>query len=80
VLALVAVTGSLFGSPWQFFGTISPTASASSLDDDNAEKAVVPQPLLVAALLFALAVIVLVCPSPRDARVSGPRARAPPYC
>lgn len=81
VLALVTAAGSIFRSSQQILGQTSPSASAALSDDDGGYGAVAlaPQPLLGAAVFFALALVALAAASPGGACASEPRrARAPP--
>jgi len=82
VLALVTATASLLGSSQHLLGATSASGAESALDDhfgDGVAVAVVPQPLLLVALLAALALVALPRSSATGAAASEPRrARAPP--
>jgi hypothetical protein len=80
VMALAIAAASLVGSSLQFLGTTSSSVSVSALDDGGqGGVAVVSRPPAVAALLFALALVVLTCASPNvPSTVARRCARAPP--
>jgi hypothetical protein len=80
VLLLATATGSLLGSAQHLLGATSVATSASASDDDSGDGlvAIVPQPLVVVALLFALALGVVFRPSPNGAVGETRRARDPP--
>ena len=78
-LALALILASGASTKWTP-GKTSVTASGSILDDDPVDvAAVVPQPLLVVALVFGLILVALGVTSSRGVSASEPRrARAPP--
>jgi hypothetical protein len=80
-LACMAAIASVFSSSEHSLGTTSPSALASSPDDDLGDGgpvAVVPQPLLVAFLAFVLALALAVTPPSGVGASEQRRARAPP--